>query len=351
MSSRNRKNLENCSIQRLKNYYVNLGCCRRNNSVASDLIEGGQNIYYGANGDLRSTAYNPLRDTVFMGNQEIYDNTKNVFAFTASAMCPIGKAYGELGKLSFRTVGTIVGEEIISDQAGNFANMAVTEIGKHFDWNPYFTQTLAMGTGIWASNKMSNGLVGLDKKFNISGNFPSYKISQNSNTGFKYEHNPSDNPKVLQDAIEDPKAVYGYSPNPESNSIGGYATKIDWSDPMAVNGAAKRRIDYHVNNDNISELIIKMKSEECSVEDIAKAANEQRNLNRLNDYINDVDGLKLVKERNLVKYGNENGPTAEFLYNKYGSWETVIEKTMSANPGMDACCGLYDKYFHLYDLN
>ena len=106
-----------------------------------------------------------------MGNQEIYDNTKNVFAFTASAMCPIGNAYGELGKLSFRTVGTIIGEEILSDQAGNLANMAVTEIGEHFDWNPYFTQTLAMGTGIWASNKTSNGLVGLDKKFNISGNF------------------------------------------------------------------------------------------------------------------------------------------------------------------------------------
>lgn len=186
-------------------------------------------------------------------------------------------------------------------------------------------------------------------KFNTLVNYPSDKTIQNSNTGFKYEHNPSDNPKVLQDAIEDPNAVYGYSPNPKSNSIGGYANKIDWSDPIAFKGATERRINYHVNNDNISELIIKMKAERCSVEDIAKAANEQRNLNRLNDYKNDANGLKLVKERNLAKYGNENGPTAEFLYNKYGSWETVIEKAMSANPGMDACCGLYDKYFHLYD--
>ena len=139
---------------------------------ASDMLEGGQNIYYGANGDLSSTAFNPLRDTVFMGNQEIYDNTKNVFAFTAGAMCPISKAYGELGKLSFRTVGTIVGQEIISDQAGNLANMAVTEIGEQWNWNPYFTQTLAMGTGIFASNKTSNTLVGLDQKFNFSGNYP-----------------------------------------------------------------------------------------------------------------------------------------------------------------------------------
>lgn len=135
----------------------------------------------------------------------------------------------------------------------------------------------------------------------------------------------------------------------QNQTVQAGANKIDWSDPIAFKGATERRINYHVNNDNISELIIKMKAEGCSVEDIAKAANEQRNLNRLNDYKNDANGLKLVKERNLEIYGNENGPTAEFLYNKYGSQETVIEKAMNANPGMDACCGLCDKYFHLYD--
>ena len=143
-----------------------------------------------ANGDLSSTAFNPLRDTVFMGNQEIYDNTKNVFAFTAGAMIPIGKAYGELGKLSLRTVGTIVGEEIISDQAGNLANMAVTEIGEQLDWSPYFTQTFAMGTGIWASNKTSNTLVGLDQKFNISGNFPNTHINNRAGYGITKETVP-----------------------------------------------------------------------------------------------------------------------------------------------------------------
>ena len=152
------------------------------------MLEGGQNIYYGANGDLSSTAFNPLRDTVFMGNQEIYDNTKNVFAFTAGAMCPISKAYGELGKLSFRTVGTIVGQEIISDQAGNLANMAVTEIGEQWNWNPYFTQTLAMGTGIFASNKTSNTLVGLDQKFNFSGNYPkSFSAGMSPEDAARYE--------------------------------------------------------------------------------------------------------------------------------------------------------------------
>lgn len=48
-------------------------------------------------------------------------------------------------------------------------------------------------------------------------------LKSSDNIGFKYKHNPSDNPKVLVDAIEDVDAVYGYSPNPKSDSIGGYA--------------------------------------------------------------------------------------------------------------------------------
>ena len=35
-------------------------------------------------------------------------------------------------------------------------------------------------------------------------------------------------------------------------------------------------------------------------------------------------------------------------YEKYGSWNVVLQKAFSANMGMDACCGLYDKYCRLY---
>jgi hypothetical protein len=165
---------------------------------------------------------------------------------------------------------------------------------------------------------------------------------------FKYEHNPMDNPKAAVDIIENPDAVYGFSPNPQSESIGGFANKIDWTNSEQVAKATERRQIYHDNNDNIAELVNKMKGEGYSTEDIAKAANNQRNMNRLNDYKNDPVGLECVMSRNTVKYGNPYGPSVELSYNKYGSWEKVIEKSMSANPGMDACCGLYDKYYHLY---
>ena len=172
---------------------------------------------------------------------------------------------------------------------------------------------------------------------------------------FQYEHNPSLNPLVLRDAIEDETAVYGYSPNPKSGRLTEYATSAgiyDWSDPVKVKEYKQRRIEYHEANDNIDLLIIELTNEGKSIEYIARAAVVQRNLNRLNDYIknNDYDGLKAAMESNLKKYGNEYGQSADAAFEKYGSWETVIEKSKSTNAGMDACCGLYDIYYHLYPI-
>lgn len=61
--------------------------------------------------------------------------------------------------------------------------------------------------------------------------------------------------------------------------------------------------------------------------------------------------MAVVKKSNLDSYGNENGPTADALYEKYGSWETVLEKVFSINSGMDACLGLYDDYYDLYVIS
>ena len=52
----------------------------------------------------------------------------------------------------------------------------------------------------------------------------------------------------------------------------------------------------------------------------------------------------------MQKYGNENGPTPEYLYDQFGSWEIVLQKAYETNPGADACLGLYDMYYDTYDL-
>ena len=46
--------------------------------------------------------------------------------------------------------------------------------------------------------------------------------------------------------------------------------------------------------------------------------------------------LEKVKASNLKTYGNEEGPTAESLYEKYGSWERVLQKAFSMLPGQSS---------------
>ena len=302
----------------------------------ADSIEGAQDIYYGSIGDIDSTSINYLKSVVFQGNEDAYYLTENVFAFASSAFIPISQA-ARVGNLTFRSGVTTVAKEGIAMMAGAGASDVTMRVTG--------SQTASVVAGMIASGATGRGLNGVDTRFNISGN-----VTGGRGNGF-YKNNPMDNSKAARDIIENSDAVYGYSPNPNSESIGGYADAIDWSNPTEVTRARVRREMYHVKNDNISELVIKMKAEGYSVEEIAREANQQRNLNRLNDYVNDIEGLERVKSRNRLKYGNENGPTAEYLFKKYGSWEKVIEKSMSANPGMDACCGLYDIYFHLYDFD
>lgn len=65
-----------------------------------------------------------------------------------------------------------------------------------------------------------------------------------SKAKFKYKNNPSENPKVLINAVENPNAVYGYSPNPEPPSrIKEFASeKYDWTNPEEVAKYKKIRI-------------------------------------------------------------------------------------------------------------
>ena len=58
---------------------------------ASNSIEAGQNIYYGLSGDGKSFAMNPIRDTLFLGNGELYHSVGQVFTLTTGAYLPIAQ--------------------------------------------------------------------------------------------------------------------------------------------------------------------------------------------------------------------------------------------------------------------
>ena len=147
-----------------------------------------------------------------------------------------------------------------------------------------------------------------------------------------YAHDPMEDPKAAQDIVVNPEAVYGYSPNPESKRLGEYANAIDWTDESQVAKARDSRLEYHRQETQVITILRQMKQEGKNTEEIARAVSGRRNELRLEAYEGDPEGLDRVKKSNLETYGNENGPTAEFLLEKYGSWQTVLEKAFSTNP-------------------
>ena len=96
------------------------------------------------------------------------------------------------------------------------------------------------------------------------------------------------------------------------------------------------------------DIVYEMRDEGAALEAIARAVSAERNRVRLASYENDPEELAKVKKSNLQTYGDENGPTPDQMFEKYGSWQNVLVKAFSPNLGMDAVCGLYDDMYDLY---
>jgi len=180
------------------------------------------------------------------------------------------------------------------------------------------------------------------------GLFPGMAVTAAAaGTGFVYQHDPRLNPKAMEDIQVDPTAPYGFSPS-LTGSLREYAVNFDWSDPAAVELGRQERITYHRSLRTMYDTLVEMKAAGRTTEEIARTVSGQRNQLRMDAYVNDPEGLATMKARNLETYGREEGPTPEQMYEKYGSWETVIEKAFSVNLGMDVCLGLYDDNYAYY---
>ena len=174
--------------------------------------------------------------------------------------------------------------------------------------------------------------------------------SQNKETAkaaFQYVHDPRTNPEAMKDIIEDPDAVYGFAPSPDSERLKEFA-EYDWSDEEVVEHFRQMRISYHESTSSMSDIIYKMRDEGASIEEIARAVSTERNRLRLEAYKDDPETLDKVKKSNLEIYGREEGPTPDQQFEKTGSWAEVIRKAFSPNLGADAMCGLYDEYYQFY---
>ena len=183
----------------------------------AEIMEGSQNIYYGATGDMQSSAFNPIRDTVFLGNQGVYDFTKNAFVFAAGAMIPIGSAYSA-GTLTLRSGSVIVAEELLSEGSG----FLVSNAGEALDLNPTATMLLSIA----ASMGTSAGLGKLDQAYNVSGSFPKIDVT-------------APNPASMINDVDAPPASSGVDV-PGSSSIDDIIT--DGS--QLENGKLKPNVKY-----------------------------------------------------------------------------------------------------------
>ena len=169
---------------------------------------------------------------------------------------------------------------------------------------------------------------------------------QTKDVKFTYIHDPREIAEAMKDIIENPDAVYGFSPNPQSTRLGQFA-EIDWTDPEVVAQKTEERRAYHESMESMMDILRRMIAEGASMEEIARAISAERNRLRLASYQNDPETLAFAKQSNLQTYGNEEGATPEWLYEKHGSWITVVQSAFSTNMGMDACCGLFDEYYQI----
>jgi len=112
---------------------------------ASNMYEAGQDIKLGNAGDIHTKAENPIRDTLFMGNDKLYHDVGTVFVTASAIMVPIGQtqsvvkgvtqfAIGEAGAYTAgqvayhgtKLVGGSEGDAQIANFIGNIVGGYVT---------------------------------------------------------------------------------------------------------------------------------------------------------------------------------------------------------------------------------
>ena len=76
---------------------------------SSNSFEEVQNIFLGSIGDGKTVAFNPIRDTIFFGNAELYNHVGQVFTLTTGVLIPIAQTQSIAQGISQFFWGTVGG--------------------------------------------------------------------------------------------------------------------------------------------------------------------------------------------------------------------------------------------------
>jgi hypothetical protein len=95
-------------------------------------------------------------------------------------------------------------------------------------------------------------------------------------------------------------------------------------------------------------IVNSMKSTETSMreagasdEDIARTLNGLRNQAKVvTRALMNPDDVPALEARNMAKYGDPIGPSADYLFERYGSWQSVIDAAYRTDPATNAPLGL-----------
>ncbi|URZ15085.1 T7SS effector LXG polymorphic toxin [Clostridium felsineum] len=115
----------------------------------SNVFEGSQIMVTGAD-----KAFNPLRDTIFQGNQGAYDTFGNVAVFVAGSVIPVGAAL-KAGQAVPRAIIAGVGRTTVTTAVGVGTNFVVapiaTSLAKSAGIDPVWANDIGTGTGFATS--------------------------------------------------------------------------------------------------------------------------------------------------------------------------------------------------------
>ncbi|WP_265861209.1 hypothetical protein [Streptomyces sp. SKN60] len=100
--------------------------------------------------------------------------------------------------------------------------------------------------------------------------------------------------------------------------------------------AQRTRIRYHELLEDMHRTEADMRAAGATEEEIARELVDMRNQAKEITRAGMTPAeVRILEERNMAKYGNPLGPTADQLYAKYGSWEKVTDASMRTSYAVD----------------
>ena len=234
-------------------YYI-LGEGRLLSELESILLakaaEGAQDWYLGSIGDLETAAVNPIRDTIFAGNQELYDLWGSLNMTVAGMCIPVGHAVNGaagLGKSAvIKAAGRTIVTETVKDRAVDYVSGEITTFAtEHLNLNQVQSAALNIGLNL-----------GLDKGADWAGQ----KIGITEGPKFTDRMSYEDAKRYNQFMSEAELGIHNNHPGMSQADLDAWkladakveeqlaVNKVNWDEVTALRAKELEAQKYHLNN-------------------------------------------------------------------------------------------------------